>query len=141
MRIRIYTEPVNDWRGIFADHPWIALEREPDGVWVVIEIKDWMRNNHINYFTTNDPATCFEGNGEGKIYQEVRVPKELFTILLSTIYKYPWKNTYKSFPGPNSNTFVQWFIDQHPYLELKDLGLRSIGRHYHRRNEITGIQD
>lgn len=42
---------------------------------------------------------------------------------------YPWKNTYKAFPGPNSNTFTAWIAKQVPELSL-ELPLTAIGSGY-----------
>ena len=42
---------------------------------------------------------------------------------------YPWKTTYRVFPGPNSNTFTGWIARQVPELEL-DLPLSAIGSGY-----------
>ena len=42
---------------------------------------------------------------------------------------YPWKTTYKSFPGPNSNTFTTWIAKQVIELEL-DLPFSAIGSGY-----------
>jgi hypothetical protein len=42
---------------------------------------------------------------------------------------YPWKTTYKLFPGPNSNTFTAWIAKQVPELEL-DLPFSAIGSGY-----------
>ena len=42
---------------------------------------------------------------------------------------YPWKRTYKAFPGPNSNTFTAWIARQVPELGL-DLPLSAIGSGY-----------
>ena len=42
---------------------------------------------------------------------------------------YPWKTTYKVFPGPNSNTFTAWVGKQVPELELK-LPFSAIGSGY-----------
>ena len=42
---------------------------------------------------------------------------------------YPWKNTYKLFPGPNSNTFTAWIAKQVPELHL-ELPLSAIGSGY-----------
>jgi len=39
---------------------------------------------------------------------------------------YPWKDRYKAFPGPNSNTFTAWVARQVPALEL-DLPWSAIG--------------
>jgi len=50
---------------------------------------------------------------------------------------YPWKNTYKAYPGPNSNTFIAWIALQVPELEL-DLPFSAIGSSYINRAEFPG---
>lgn len=42
---------------------------------------------------------------------------------------YPWLNRYRYWPGPNSNTFVQWIL-----REEYALGPNAIGRRYARRS-------
>jgi hypothetical protein len=54
---------------------------------------------------------------------------ELITAVNKAAQAYPWKSTYKAFPGPNSNTFVAWIAKQVPELEL-DLPLSAIGSGY-----------
>ena len=43
--------------------------------------------------------------------------------------EYPWKDIYKAFPGPNSNTFTAWVASQVPELDL-DLPFSAIGSGY-----------
>ena len=42
---------------------------------------------------------------------------------------YPWKTSYKAFPGPNSNTFTAWIAKNVPELEL-ELPFSAIGSGY-----------
>ena len=42
---------------------------------------------------------------------------------------YPWKTTYKAFPGPNSNTFTARIAKNVPELEL-ELPFSAIGSGY-----------
>jgi hypothetical protein len=42
---------------------------------------------------------------------------------------YPWPDTYKAFPGPNSNTFTAWISRQVPQLDL-DLPFSALGSGY-----------
>ena len=42
---------------------------------------------------------------------------------------YPYAKNYHYFPGPNSNTFTQWVINQFPELEYK-LPWSAIGKNY-----------
>ena len=40
--------------------------------------------------------------------------------------EYPWPDTYKAFPGPNSNTFIAWIARRVPELGL-ELPFSAIG--------------
>ena len=42
---------------------------------------------------------------------------------------YPWPDTYKAFPGPNSNTFTAWISRRVPELGL-ELPFSAIGSGY-----------
>jgi hypothetical protein len=48
---------------------------------------------------------------------------------------YPWKETYRAFPGPNSNTFVAWIAKKVPELDLK-LPFSAIGKGYVEREAV-----
>ncbi|MEX1027585.1 MAG: DUF3750 domain-containing protein, partial [Candidatus Paceibacterota bacterium] len=43
---------------------------------------------------------------------------------------YPWRSVYRIFPGPNSNTYVQWVL-QSDYT----IGWRGVGRRFSRRRK------
>ena len=53
--------------------------------------------------------------------------------LIAAIYRaaksYPWPDSYKAFPGPNSNTFIAWIAGQVPELKLS-LPFSAIGSGY-----------
>ena len=44
--------------------------------------------------------------------------EELIDAVDKAARNYPWKETYKVFPGPNSNTFTAWVARQVPELKL-----------------------
>ena len=54
---------------------------------------------------------------------------ELIVAVNKAAAAYPWKRSYRAFPGPNSNTFTAWIARQVPKLEL-DLPLSAIGSGY-----------
>jgi hypothetical protein len=47
----------------------------------------------------------------------------------SAVAAYPWRSSYRLWPGPNSNTFVAWVARQVPELRL-DLPTTAIGKDY-----------
>ena len=54
---------------------------------------------------------------------------ELIAAVEKAALAYPWKSTYKAFPGPNSDTFIAWVAKQVPELEL-NLPFSAIGSGY-----------
>jgi hypothetical protein len=54
---------------------------------------------------------------------------ELIDAVEQAARDYPWKTTYKAFPGPNSNTFTAWIGRRVPELGLK-LPFTAIGSGY-----------
>jgi hypothetical protein len=61
----------------------------------------------------------FRGETAGKLIEAVG----------QTAKTYPWPDTYKAFPGPNSNTFTAWIAKQVPNLGI-DLPFSAIGSGY-----------
>ena len=54
---------------------------------------------------------------------------KLIADILEAANNYPWKRTYKGFPGPNSNTFTAWIGREVPQLNLQ-LPFSAIGKGY-----------
>ena len=55
---------------------------------------------------------------------------------------YPYINLYKYFPGPNSNTFTQWVLDEFPELNFR-LPWTAVGKNFKNkagRQFITSTQ-
>ena len=55
--------------------------------------------------------------------------RNLIRVLEKSLEDYPFKEKYSFYPGPNSNTFVQWVIDKFPELNIK-LSWDSFGKNY-----------
>jgi len=55
--------------------------------------------------------------------------QKIINVVENSIENYPYKNEYSFYPGPNSNTYVQWIVDKCPELELK-LPQNAFGKNY-----------
>jgi hypothetical protein len=73
------------------------------------------------YWFGEKPRILIEHRGAGV--------DELIHDIDKAAHAYPWKTTYRVFPGPNSNTFTAWIAKQVPEMEL-DLPLSAIGSGY-----------
>ena len=130
--LHVYGADTWGWRGWFAIHTWIAAKRTGESNYTVYDVVGWrgfsgqpvMRITHDipdRYWFGEKPRLIKEHRGE-----EV---DELIAAVEKAADVYPWKSTYKAFPGPNSNTFTAWIAKHVPELEL-DLPFSAIGSGY-----------
>jgi uncharacterized protein YceK len=132
----IYGAPTWGWRGWFAIHTWIAAKATNDASYTVYEVIGWRQRRGLSvvriekdlpdrYWYGERPRLLkeFRGNGVDKLIGEVD----------KAAREYPWPDTYKAFPGPNSNTFTAWISRRVPELGL-DLPFSAIGSGYAGKN-------
>ena len=130
--LQVYGASTWGWRGWFAIHTWIATKPANEASFTVYEVIGWRLNRGLpamriekdvpdRYWFGERPRLLKEIRGEaaGKLIESVdRAAKS-----------YPWPDTYKAFPGPNSNTFTAWIAKQVPELDL-ELPFSAIGSGY-----------
>ena len=84
--------------------------------------------SHNKYFWKSKP--CWKKSKINKIVKG-DLAKKIINIVENSIENYPYKNKYSFYPGPNSNTYIQWIVDKCPELELK-LPQNAFGKNYRR---------
>ena len=62
--------------------------------------------------------------------------QKLISFIENKVSVYPFKKTYRYVPGPNSNTFTQWIINQMDAKEVK-LPWNAFGKGYVRHLSST----
>lgn len=58
--------------------------------------------------------------------------RQLIQRIRSSPEQYPWCSKYRYWPGPNSNTYVQWIL-----LGRYSLGRKGLGKHYCQMERFT----
>lgn len=130
--LHIYGADAWSWRGWFAIHTWIAAKRTGDSEYTVYDVIGWRGRygSQVLGITQDIPDRHWYG-AKPRLLKAHR--GEGVEALIDAVDKaardYPWKDTYKVFPGPNSNTFTAWVVMQVPELEL-DLPFSAIGSGY-----------
>ena len=130
--LQVYSATTWGWRGWFAVHTWIAAKHTGELSYTVYEVIGWRQNSGLpvmriekdlpdRYWFGEKPRLLKEHRGEGV--------DGLITAVDTAARAYPWQNTYKAFPGPNSNTFTAWVARQIPSLNLQ-LPFFAIGSGY-----------
>lgn len=72
----------------------------------------------------------WKSNFEKKIEGDKNsLAKKMIDFIESSPKLYPYKNKYHFVPGPNSNTYIQWILNEFPEFKFK-LSWRAIGKGY-----------
>ena len=97
--------------GAIADHYWFVLhfENKSRERWEV-----WHKKNagpkcwgHVHF--NLKPYDAGVGNGPSRVETKWHGEKaKLIANILRDPDSYPWRNRYLPWPGPNSNTYVNW---------------------------------
>jgi len=130
--LHVYGADTWGWRGWFAIHTWIAAKRIGEAEYTVDDVVGWRgrygsqvlgitRDVPDRYWYGKRPRLLKEHRGAGV--------EELIDAVDKAARNYPWKETYKVFPGPNSNTFTAWVARQVPELKLH-LPFSALGSGY-----------
>ena len=130
--LHVYGADAWGWRGWFAIHTWIAAKRTGETAYTVYDVVGW-RGYHgqgVLRIAKDLPDRYWYGQKPRilKAHEGAGVD-ELIVAVDNAAAAYPWKGTYKAFPGPNSNTFTAWIGKQVPQLEL-NLPFSAIGSGY-----------
>jgi hypothetical protein len=130
--VQVYAARAVGWRGVMAVHTWVALKPEGAPAYTRYEVMGWgvgngapavrvNRTGPDNYWFGSRPELLVDRRGDGV--------GELISRLEAAVQAYPYPASYRTWPGPNSNTFVAYLGRAVPELRL-DLPATAIGKDF-----------
>jgi hypothetical protein len=130
--IQVYAARAVRWRGVFGIHPWIAVKRPGAPAYTRYEVIGWgvdrgapavrvNRTGPDNHWFGSRPELLVDLRGPGV--------DALIDKLEAAVRSYPYPATYRTWPGPNSNTFLAHVGRAVPELRL-DLPPTAVGKDY-----------
>jgi hypothetical protein len=136
--VQVYAAPTYGWRGRFAVHPWVIYKRAGDDRYTRYDVVGWRAPNVVqrNYAVPDGlwygavPEVLVEHRGPGVM--------ALIDRIEAAVASYPYANQYRSYPGPNSNTFIAHIGREVPALKL-DLPANAIGKDYRPLSQPVGL--
>lgn len=130
--IQVYAARAYSWRGAFAVHTWVAMKPEGAGAYARYDVVGWgtgrgqpavRRDRHVadGYWAGNRPW----------IVAELRGPAAAAAIprLEAAIRDYPFNDLYRTWPGPNSNSFVAYLAREVPELAV-EMPSNAVGKDF-----------
>ena len=131
--VQVYCAASWGLKGAVADHCWIAFKDEDAPAYTRYDVVAWGVRGGGEAVRMNFRGVP-DGNWAGnrpKVLLDRRGPEAvpLIAAIERAVADYPYRHSYRSWPGPNSNTFIAWIARQVPELRL-DLPPRAIGKDF-----------
>ncbi len=136
--VQVYSAATYGWRGLFAHHPWIIFKRTGEKSFTRYDVIGWRSGDVVQrnyalpdgFWYGSKPKLLVDhrGNDVDTMIDEIE----------AAIKSYPYATTYRSYPGPNSNTFLAHIGREVPALKL-DLPANAIGKDYRPLGNPAGL--
>jgi hypothetical protein len=130
--IQVYGARAFAWRGAFAVHTWISIKRGGAAEFTTYEVIGWRRRHGLEALAVRDgPPDRRWFGARPELYLDLRGEgvEALIDKVEAAVAAYPFRGAYRTWPGPNSNTFTAYVARAVPELGL-DLPPTAIGKDY-----------
>src|SRR6185369_16181904 len=130
--VQVYAARAVRWRGYFGVHTWIAAKPANAPAFTVYEVTGFRVRSGGRAVTISQRAPDGRWFGSApKLLADVRGPGvgPLLERIEHVVATYPYDNTYRIWPGPNSNTFTAFVLRHVPELRV-DLPANAVGKDY-----------
>lgn len=130
--VQVYAARTWGWRGIFGVHSWLALKRPEAHSYERYDVVGW--GVHRGAPAIRRGMRTVDGYWAGnrpEVLVDRRGPEAAALIerIEAAIQAYPYPDAYRTWPGPNSNTFTAYIGRSVPELGL-ELPPTAIGKDY-----------
>ena len=130
--VQVYGARAIGAKGLFGVHTWVAVKPTDAPDWTIYEVIGWRLRWSESSVVVRHRAP--DGRWFGavpELYADKRGPavEALIERIEKAARDYPYAKEYRTWPGPNSNTFTAWIGQAVPELEI-DLPATAIGKNY-----------
>ena len=130
--VQVYAARTVGWRGLLAVHTWIAVKASGAPSYTRYEVMGWGVGRGAAALRVNrtGPDNLWFGSRPERLV-DLRGPQvdAIVEKVLAAVAAYPYPDSYRTWPGPNSNTFTAFVAREVPELRL-NLPSTAIGKDY-----------
>lgn len=126
------------WRAYFAVHPWIIYKRASETRYTRYDVVGWGSGNVVRQNYAIPDGLWYGSKPEILAAHRGEMAEKLIPEIEQAIKSYPFPREYRSYPGPNSNTFIAHIGREVPGLNL-DMPANAIGKDYRPITNPVGL--
>ena len=130
--LQVYAARAFSWRGIFGVHTWFAVKPRGAEHYLRLEVIGWgVRYGQAAMRASRYTPDAYWFGSRPKLLLDLRgsLADALIGDVITAAKDYPYPNSYRVWPGPNSNTFTAFVARRVPALGL-ELPATAIGKDF-----------
>lgn len=136
--VQVYAAPTYGWRGFLAVHPWIIYKRPGEAAYTRYDVVGWRAPQVVQRNYAVPDGLWYGSTPQLLVDHRGEHVQAMIDGIETAVASYPYANTYRSYPGPNSNTFLAHIGRQVPALKL-DLPANAIGKDFRALTDPVGL--
>jgi hypothetical protein len=141
--VRIYAARAFRWRGYFAVHTWIATKEKDAASYTTWHVTNFgLRRTGSTVAIQEDIPDRRWFGADADLLYELKGPaaEQAIVEIRDAVARYPYREFYRAWPGPNSNTFVSHVIRESPSLRF-ELPPHAIGKDWIGTGDLVGLSE
>lgn len=131
--VQVYAARAFAWRGVFSVHTWLVVKPAHATHYTRYEVIGWRLYRGMSPVSVSSerPPDAQWFGADPWLLRDLRgdVAAEVIAALPAAVAAYPYPQSYRAWPGPNSNTFIAHLGRELPQLRLT-LPAHAIGKDY-----------
>ncbi len=130
--LQVYAARAYGWRGAFGVHTWIAYKPAGAAHYERVEVMGWgVRHGRpaVRAGIGTPDAYWFGSKPDLLVDLRGQAAADAIPQVEAAVARYPWRDQYQVWPGPNSNTFTAFVAREVPALGV-DLPANAVGKDY-----------
>lgn len=135
--VQVYAAQTFGWRGVVAVHTWIVTKPADADAYTRWDVVGWGGGRVVRRNYASPDAMWYGQRPRLLADRRGAEAADLIPRIEAAIADYPWPERYRSWPGPNSNTFTAHVARSVPALNL-DLPPTAIGKDFRELDGLIG---
>lgn len=135
--VQVYAAPTYGWRGIVAVHTWVVTKPADGDAYTRWDVVGWGGGRVVRHNYAAADAMWYGQTPRLLLDRRGEAAGALIPKIEAAVKSYPFPERYRSYPGPNSNTFTAHVARSVPELGL-DLPPTAIGKDYRALSDAIG---